>query len=503
MNSPSRSGDGGPKRSRDDWEPHEEHDDEHVNPPPAKRAIGGNETTPPLAPPPMSPAELSHIVASITTRSRKLMQISDIVRQYEIIQGAQRDLGWPGLVGIGFATVRYLPSVLDAIKNVMKSLINLGVSSSPTVAQILRSQKEHNTQVFQKLAARCTEWISHIDKHAPGSSAIAPMFTTINGLVQASLEDSTPYPSEDSLLPDLVGQRAYLTQISSIIRQYEANPNAPQDACWLGLVGMVMTVIKMIPKLIDNDAALIRLAADSHVESLIASSVGPLDKLRLALRDLLFEIDVNCDKWLLHTEGRSSALVPAFLSTVKLTMEDVIEYYVSHNRQIDLPHQLLVRLKARHGGIEPICQAVSQLITNGDMGFPYKRFRIPDIHALFNNLRHYVFMEDHEPFELKGLQSRDRTFFPITFDGQYTTIVSPPQDYDNVDIITDYFQEDARMRAHRKDQRQSPMEFWMDPMRNIELIRKVLNADEDLNGHNLREKLYKYGGYFVFVLLFG
>jgi hypothetical protein len=218
----------------------------------------------------------------------------------------------------------------------------------------------------------------------------------------------------------------------------------------------------------------------------------------VALRDVLVEIDVNCDYWLLRMEGRNTPLIPAFLSTVKLTMEDVIDSYISPppERQIDLPRSLVHRLKVRHGGLDPICQAVSQLITNGDIGFPYKRYRIRDVHALFDNLRNHVLEVSNEPFDLKGLQSRDKAFFPVTFGKEgvekvHTTIVSPPSDYDNIDIITDYFQEDARMRAHRKDQRQSPMEYWHDPMRNVELVRKVLTQDQELNGHNLREGLYK------------
>jgi len=69
------------------------------------------------------------------------------------------------------------------------------------------------------------------------------------------------------------------------------------------------------------------------------------------------------------------------------------------------------------------------------------------------------------------------------------TFVSPNKDYFDIDILTEYYQEEPRMKARRSDQKQSPLEFW-NSSKNTMIFDKVISRGEDFNTYNLREALY-------------
>jgi len=161
------------------------------------------------------------------------------------------------------------------------------------------------------------------------------------------------------------------------------------------------------------------------------------------------------------------------------------------SKQITISKPQLDSMISTYG--EPsIVQACSELIARGAIGFPYKRFSMPSPHELLDNLRRYTPIEDSSPFQLPGIKFRTGpTFFPQTFRGQYYTIVASQQDYDQMDVITDYFQEDQRMKARRKDQSRSPMEIWRDGEQCKAIIKRAIARGSHINSYELREAIYE------------
>lgn len=88
-----------------------------------------------------------------------------------------------------------------------------------------------------------------------------------------------------------------------------------------------------------------------------------------------------------------------------------------------------------------------------------------------------------------GLQFPTGAFFPFKYKGSYLSIVSTDDDYHNIDIITEYFQEKQRVQARRRDMTQSPLEFWSSP-NNKSIIQFVLSKNQDMSTYNLREALF-------------
>ena len=77
----------------------------------------------------------------------------------------------------------------------------------------------------------------------------------------------------------------------------------------------------------------------------------------------------------------------------------------------------------------------------------------------FENLCKHVIKTDTKPFTLSGIRFKSNVF-KFTYCGKYLTFVSPNKDYFDIDILTEYYQEEPRMKARRSDQKLSPLDFW-------------------------------------------
>jgi len=108
----------------------------------------------------------------------------------------------------------------------------------------------------------------------------------------------------------------------------------------------------------------------------------------------------------------------------------------------------------------------------------------------FSNLCNYKPEISTEEFKLPGIHFKTGNFFPFTYLDQYLTIISSHDDYFNIDILTEYFQEAPRMMARRSDQKISPFLFWNSSSGSFEVLKKVISLKQDLNTYNLREALY-------------
>jgi hypothetical protein len=149
-----------------------------------------------------------------------------------------------------------------------------------------------------------------------------------------------------------------------------------------------------------------------------------------------------------------------------------------------------------------LASAIQSRVTSHVIDFPWKRYTMGDVHVLFENLQKKIwdpFDVRTDSFSLPGIRFKTGTsLFPQTFTDHFNhdhtgffAFTSPPEDYNSIDIITDYFQERPRMAARRKDRDESPLEWWQRRGNVERLVNDLLYQNpRRLLAYDLREGLF-------------
>lgn len=150
-------------------------------------------------------------------------------------------------------------------------------------------------------------------------------------------------------------------------------------------------------------------------------------------------------------------------------------------------------------------KTIRELTTERKLCFPYKRFQMPDLYDRFEKL-----IEFSPTMQIK--QTLERSSMKFKPDMKLIDILKPHQpgliyftskksDYE-MDIMTDYFTEPARMESYVKTIGVSPSYFWLknadwcvNQLRNPKPLgnenKSVISSKEKVTTYNLREFLYK------------
>ena len=131
-----------------------------------------------------------------------------------------------------------------------------------------------------------------------------------------------------------------------------------------------------------------------------------------------------------------------------------------------------------------------RLMSAGKMPFPFKRSYIGDVRSMFRELVAYTPSTSSDPYQPQNIRFQS-TLFPFLFEGRYLLVVSQDTDYEVMDVISDYFQEEQRMRAKRADQHKSPWEFWHDKEFTKGLLTTLLRRGEAITTYTMREEFYR------------
>lgn len=135
---------------------------------------------------------------------------------------------------------------------------------------------------------------------------------------------------------------------------------------------------------------------------------------------------------------------------------------------------------------------IVELIKSGKIKFPYLKYRISKnkIIRKFNDLKNY--QPNFENKEYQVISLKNNPFFDeriMKFKNEYTLLVFPKSDYMNYNILSDYFNENCRMKCQRSDQKYSPYEFFIKfPEKVIQYSLKKYN---DINLYTLRESIWR------------
>ena len=179
--------------------------------------------------------------------------------------------------------------------------------------------------------------------------------------------------------------------------------------------------------------------------------------------------------------------------------EDAVRDHVDPaDRQLVCTQEATAAL-AKQWGSGAVARAVGALARKGALDFPWKRFSMGDPDALFRNVQTFVLTavtaEDPRNRRIPCLGSQTRyRFLALTYGGvgHFLRYESSLRDYDEADVVTDYFQEEQRLSAVVRGSRESPLADWRGGAGAERAAARVLRSPgRALDPHELREALWE------------
>jgi hypothetical protein len=148
--------------------------------------------------------------------------------------------------------------------------------------------------------------------------------------------------------------------------------------------------------------------------------------------------------------------------------------------------------------IKYLIKVLSDLIVSGDVTFPYKKYFLGDPRALFENLKRYTPMISTEIYNFKDVKatfSETKQFLTNKFfleTKQPAIIYSPDEEYHTMNVISDIFQEEARMKSVAGFEHPAPIEMWKDKKYHSFVEKLVTeNIERGITVEDFRESFYK------------
>ena len=133
--------------------------------------------------------------------------------------------------------------------------------------------------------------------------------------------------------------------------------------------------------------------------------------------------------------------------------------------------QLLEQIQCEDTGTSQtrnkVCEFLLKQIRDGIIAFPYHVNFTKSTEELFNNLKNYVpQVKVVSKYHLYSYYPQHKLYLPPSFRGENVIITSNHEDYLNVNVISDHFIEDVRLKAIHFDQQKtyddqcSPLQIW-------------------------------------------
>tara|TARA_B100000085_G_C18555219_1_gene517462 strand:+ start:257 stop:1729 length:1473 start_codon:yes stop_codon:yes gene_type:complete len=175
-----------------------------------------------------------------------------------------------------------------------------------------------------------------------------------------------------------------------------------------------------------------------------------------------------------------------------------------NNRAVNIPATKIKTIYEEYG--PQFIVSLINSITNGSIDFPYKKYSISDTHlnTLITNTKNFKGSElvKSMEFNLGDIVFSELTMdlFPNPFKlvDDYQYFKHTDKEYLEIDLVTDYFTEDCRMKSIRADQKpvkMSPYDIWKSGnnlVKDVLLnsLHQSLHNGEDFNMNLLREEIY-------------
>lgn len=172
-------------------------------------------------------------------------------------------------------------------------------------------------------------------------------------------------------------------------------------------------------------------------------------------------------------------------------LRDAVESCIRADGTISLSYKLANELSDGDPDAGPVADVVADLAATGVLSFPWKRYDRANKLDMFAALQNYAQNVSQAPYTIPHARFGSHQLFPITMDGVlHELIATQPGDYERMDVLSDYFNEEQRLRARRADQVRAPLDAWTDRASVERLVRGLLHKQKDITSHALREALY-------------
>ena len=118
-------------------------------------------------------------------------------------------------------------------------------------------------------------------------------------------------------------------------------------------------------------------------------------------------------------------------------------------------------------------------LSQGKISFPYKKLFMKDNNEHFERLLVYKPVISTDPFDITRFINKKLSKLNYNkYKGNYLCFVAQEEDYDNIDILTDYFTDDQRMKARNKKSSMSPIDLWNSKEELSKLLSKMIDEKE-------------------------
>jgi hypothetical protein len=127
------------------------------------------------------------------------------------------------------------------------------------------------------------------------------------------------------------------------------------------------------------------------------------------------------------------------------------------------------------------------------LDYPYLRYYISGdrIRNNFNNLKKFSPYIIHEKYELKALPHISNLQYNQKEGKTYFLIIDQPDEYKNIEVISDYFNEECRVHCRFISATESVYSFFR--THYIDIIDHLQREDKDITIENMRETIWSIG----------
>lgn len=122
-------------------------------------------------------------------------------------------------------------------------------------------------------------------------------------------------------------------------------------------------------------------------------------------------------------------------------------------------------------------------------GYPFYKLFSQDASYYFDNLKAYKPSYGHERYRLNSYFPKYRSFLPPVYQDKPLTIKIGPDNFKKIDLLSNLFIEEVRLKSKRYDQELSPLEFWNDLDSRKIVYQKLEGLEPTLS--NLREASFR------------
>lgn len=173
-------------------------------------------------------------------------------------------------------------------------------------------------------------------------------------------------------------------------------------------------------------------------------------------------------------------------------MTEKLSIIINNNTEyINIPFSTIKNVT--HNELEDTINYIIDILDKHNFGFPFKKYFMNDPSYYYNNIFNINISLHEGYFKFKNIIPKMgfelfEKIFHYTFDKKYLYIADNQNIYDKVNILTDFFTEKPRIESVGHGENISPFDYWNKYRRNI--IKFVINKQQDINAFNLREVIY-------------